>query len=198
MADDQFVPKVKFEQPAEARRVLSDQDVEAPCLACTRDGDLYGGSVFFNQTLSKYQILNHVKSRGATTWTTSETDNGPWAAAGPSPGFRIGFGDYFDCDCLPDGGPVVVAWSETPNGSEPWQTWARILDPCQGLQDAVDALEDEISNLMDAFESHEIPIPRTPENVARFEAYLASLRQKLRQAQGGLTSCRAANSVAGG
>jgi hypothetical protein len=169
-----------------------------PCLACTRDGDLYGGSVFYNQALSKYEILNHVKPRGATTWTTSEADNAPWAAAGPSPGFRIGFGDYFDCDCLPQGGPVVTAWSETPTGDQPWQTWARVLDPCQRLQDAVDALEDEISNLMDAFENREIPIPRTPQNVARFEAYLASLRQELRREQAGLKACRAANPLPGG
>ena len=62
-------------------------------------------------------------------WKTFETDNGPWAAAGPSPSFRIGFGDYFDCDSLPQCGINAMGWSETPNGQEPWQTWARILDP---------------------------------------------------------------------
>jgi hypothetical protein len=168
-----------------------------PCLACTKQGDLHGGSVVYNQALSKYSILHHVKASGATDWATYEADNGPWAAAGPSPGFRIGFGDYFDCDCLPQGGFAVMAWSETPNGDQPWQTWARILDPCQCLEDAADALADEIANLMDSFESHEIPIPRTPQNIARFEAYLAELRRKLHLAEVRLKACRAANPLPG-
>lgn len=124
---------------------------------------------------------------------TFEADNGPWAAAGPSPGFRIGFGDYFDCDSLPDCGISVMAWSETPNGQQPWQTWARILDLCQCKEDAVDALEEEISNLMDAFENHEIPIPRTPQNIAKFLAYVAKLRKQLLIAEKRLQACRAAN-----
>jgi hypothetical protein len=100
-----------------------------PCLSCNKHGDLLAGSLVYDQTLGKYSILRHVKTHQQTVWTTIETDNGPWAAAGPSTGFRIGFGDYFDCDTPPQCGISAMAWSETPNGQEPWQTWARILDP---------------------------------------------------------------------
>lgn len=100
-----------------------------PCLSSNRHGDLLGGSLAFDQTLGKYSILRHVKTHKENVWKTFETDNGPWLAAGPSPKFRIGFGDYFDCDSLPECGISAMAWSETPNGQEPWQTWARILAP---------------------------------------------------------------------
>ncbi len=100
-----------------------------PCLSCNKDGDLLAGSMVYDQTLGKYSILRHVKTHKENVWKTLETDNGPWPAAGPSPGFRIGFGDYFDCDSPPECGISVMAWSETPNGQQPWQTWARILEP---------------------------------------------------------------------
>jgi hypothetical protein len=100
-----------------------------PCLSCNKDGDILGGSMVYDQTLEKYLILRHTKAHNETAWTTTETDDGPWTAAGPSPGFRIGFGDYFDCDSIPQCGINAMAWSETPDGKEPWQTWARVLDP---------------------------------------------------------------------
>jgi hypothetical protein len=68
-----------------------------------------------------------------------------------------------------------------------------VSDLCQYQQDAADALADEIAYLMEAFESHEIPVPRTPQNIARFEAYVGELRRKLHLAVGRLKACRAAN-----
>jgi hypothetical protein len=100
-----------------------------PCLSCTKDGDLQGGSLVYDAKLGKYSILVHSKPRDEDEWDTSEADSGPWSAAGPSPSFRIGFGDYFDCDSLPNSDEFsVMAWSETKNGAQPWQTWVRILD----------------------------------------------------------------------
>ncbi len=100
-----------------------------PCLSCTKHGDLQGGSLVYDAALGKYSILVHSKPRHEDEWETSEADNGPWAAAGPSPSFRIGFGDYFDCDSLPDSDErSVMAWSETANGVQPWQSFVRLLD----------------------------------------------------------------------
>jgi hypothetical protein len=100
-----------------------------PCLACTKHGDLQGGSVVFDAALGKYSILVHSKPKHEDEWETHEADSGPWSAAGPSPSFRIGFGDYFDCDCLPDTDDIsVMAWSETADGLQPWRTFVRILD----------------------------------------------------------------------
>ena len=97
-----------------------------PCLSCSRDGYLQGGSVLYDEASKKYSILRHVKPDASSDWTTAEDDTGPWPAAGPSPGYRIGFGDYFDCDTFPKGGIDVMAWSETRTGQQPWQSWARI------------------------------------------------------------------------
>jgi len=100
-----------------------------PCLSCTKDGDLQGGSLAYDAKTGKYSILVHNKPRDEDEWDTFEADSGPWSAAGPSPSFRIGFGDYFDCDSLPNTDEFsVMAWSETKNGAQPWQTWVRILD----------------------------------------------------------------------
>jgi hypothetical protein len=52
-----------------------------------------------------------------------------------------------------------MAWSETVNGLQPWQTWARVLDICQHDEDRVAALEDEIEHLTRAFESGELLVP---------------------------------------
>lgn len=164
-----------------------------PCLSCHKSGDLQAGSLIYDQTLSKYRILQHVKAEEEDEWMTFEADNGPWGAAGPSPGFRVGFGDYFDCDSLPDCGISVMAWSETPSGTQPWQTWARVLDLCQCQEDKVDALQEEIAYLMDAFNSHEIPFPRTPQNIAKFEAHIKKLEQTLRGAERAFRKCRVAN-----
>jgi hypothetical protein len=164
-----------------------------PCLSCHKNGDLQGGSQVFDPTISKYRILQHVKAKSAPGWRTFEADNGPWVAGGPSPGFRIGFGDYFDCDSLPECGLSVMAWSETPNGLQPWQTWARVLDLCQCHEDEVDALEDEIDYLMDAYASQELPFPRTPASIAKFEKYIRSQQEALRGAQQSLRACRTAN-----
>lgn len=100
-----------------------------PCLSCNKDGDVMAGSLVYDKTLGKYLILRHTKAHNENVWHTTETDNGPWLAAGHSPGFRIGFGDYFDCDSPPQCGNSAMAWSETPNGQQPWQSWARVLDP---------------------------------------------------------------------
>jgi hypothetical protein len=164
-----------------------------PCLSCSRHGDLQGGSLVYDQTVGKYAILLHSKAADEDEWTTFEADNGRWSAAGPSPNFRIGFGDYFDCDSLPECGTSVMAWSETANGQQPWQTWVRILDLCQCKEDRADALDDEVDRLTEAFERLEIPFPRTNENVARFEARLDDLREKQRAAHRALEKCREAN-----
>lgn len=164
-----------------------------PCLSCTKNGDLLAGSVVYDQALSKYSILRHTKCEDEDEWTTAEADNGPWAAAGPSAGFRIGFGDYFDCDSLPECGISVMAWSETVSGAQPWQTWMRVLDVCECKEDRVDSLEDEIAHLTQGLERQEIPYPRTEQNVAKFEANLEELRKKLRVAQTALKRTRDAN-----
>jgi len=164
-----------------------------PCLSSNKHGDLQGGSLVYDQTLGKYRILQHIKAEDEDEWMTLEADNGPWSAAGGSPGFRIGFGDYFDCDSLPQCGVSVMAWSETPTGTQPWQSWARIRDLCQCHEDRVESLNDEIGHLTDAFDNHELPVARSEQNVARFEANLHNLRSMLREAEGKLKKCRAAN-----
>ncbi len=164
-----------------------------PCLSSNKHGDLQGGSVVYDQVLSKYRILLHSKAEDEDEWTTFEADNGPWSAAGPPPGFRIGFGDYFDCDSLPQCGVSVMAWSETANGLQPWQTWARVFDLCQCHEDREEALENEIERLSDAFENHELPTPRTKHNIEKFEAHLGELRKKHKEAEGALKKCRDAN-----
>ena len=80
----------------------------------------------YDAMVGNYAILRHSRPSDQAGWTTEEADNGPWLAAGPSPNFRIGFGDYFDCDSAPNSGIAAMAWSGTPNGAQPWQTWARI------------------------------------------------------------------------
>jgi hypothetical protein len=165
-----------------------------PCLSCNKHGDLQGGSLVFDQALSKYSVLQHAKANDDDDdWRTVEADNGAWAGAGPSPGFRIGFGDYFDCDSLPQCGVSVMAWSESSYGQQPWQSWARVVDLCQCQEDRVDALQDELGNLTEAFELGEIPIPRTPHNVERLEAYLGELRERLENARRARDRCRDAN-----
>ena len=164
-----------------------------PCLASNKHGDLQGGSLLYDQALGKYRVLQHIKAADEDEWTTVEADNGPWAAAGPSTGFRIGFGDYFDCDSLPQCGVSVMGWSETPNGLQPWETWVRIRDLCECDEDRVESLEDEIEHLEDAFESGELPFPRTNHEVERFQARLVGLREDLRDEQGRLGRCREAN-----
>jgi uncharacterized coiled-coil protein SlyX len=164
-----------------------------PCLACTKRGDLLGGSMVYDQALNKYSILRHMKDEDEHRWRTAEADNGPWAAAGPSPGFRIGFGDYFDCDCLPECGVAVMAWSETVNGAQPWQSWVRTLDMCECKENRVDGLEDEIAHLKSALETREVPIPRTQQNLAKVEARVDELRKQLKEARSALKAARDAN-----
>ena len=134
-----------------------------------------------------------LKAEDEDEWKTLEADNGPWSAAGPSPNFRIGFGDYFDCDSLPEFGISVMAWSETVNGQQPWQTWVRIVDRWQWEDERVGSIEDEIERLTEAFELGELPFPRTDENVARFNARLEELREEQRAAQMTLQKRRDAN-----
>ncbi|HEX7461468.1 MAG TPA: hypothetical protein VF317_04785 [Dermatophilaceae bacterium] len=164
-----------------------------PCLSCTRHGDLQAGSLVFDQALGKYSILQHLKGEDDDEWTTREVDNGPWAVGGPSPSFRIGFGDYFDCDSLPQCGTTVMAWSETPNGQQPWQTWVHLSDACECREDRLDALEDEIERLTEAFDNHELPFPRTEETVEKFQSKLSELRDRRAAAQTTLERCREAN-----
>ncbi len=164
-----------------------------PCLSSTKHGELQGGSVVYDRALGKYSILMHFKSEDEDEWTTFEADNGPWSAAGPSPNFRIGFGDYFDCDSLPECGVSVMAWSETSNGQQPWQTWVRIADLCEHKEYRVDALENEIERLGDAFASGDAPFPRTQQNIARFEERLAELRKEHGRAEIALKKFRDSN-----
>src|SRR3984893_4534397 len=166
-----------------------------PCLSCTKHGDLQGGSMVYDQTLGKYSILLHLKAEDEDEWKTFEADNAPWSAAGPSPNFRIGFGDYFDCDSLPEFGISVMAWSETANGQQPWQSWVRIVDRWGWEDERVSALEDEIDRLTEAFELGELPFPRTDENVARFKARVEELRKTQSAAQIALQKRRDANPV---
>ena len=166
-----------------------------PCLSCTKHGDLQGGSMVYDQTLGKYSILLHLKAEDEDEWKTFEADNAPWSAAGPSPNFRIGFGDYFDCDSLPEFGISVMAWSETANGQQPWQSWVRIVDRWEWEDERVSALEDEIDRLTEAFELGELPFPRTDENVARFKARVEELRKTQSAAQIALQKRRDANPV---
>ena len=164
-----------------------------PCLSCNQNGDLQAGSVVYDSSLSKYRILQHIKVAEATGWTTFEADAGAWLAGGPSPSYRIGFGDYFDCDSVPGCGLSVMAWSETPNGQQPWQSWARVSDLCQCQEDHVDALENEIEYLLQAFNAEEIPYPRSRGNIEQFEHYLGELREQLHHAETALRRCRIAN-----
>ena len=55
------------------------------------------------------------------------------------------------------------------------------------------ALEDKIERLTEAFESKELPFPRTPAAVEKFEGNLAELRANLQLARETLTARRAAN-----
>ena len=164
-----------------------------PCIACTKHGDLLGGSLVFTQALGNYSILRHKKAEDDDEWTTREADSGSWSAAGPSPGFRIGFGDYFDCDCLPECGTAVMGWSETVNGAQPWQSWVRTLDMCEDHESLVDVLEDEIGYLTAAFDTQEFPFPRTPQTMAKFQDNLKELGKKLETARRRLKVSRDAN-----
>ena len=89
----------------------------------------------------------------------------------------------------------VMAWSETANGQQPWQSWVRIVDRWQWEDDRVGALEDEIDRLTEAFELGELPFPRTDENIARFKAHVEELRKKQGAAQITLQKRRDANPV---
>ncbi len=88
-----------------------------------------------------------------------------------------------------------MAWSETANGQQPWQSWVRIVDRWEWEDERVSAIEDEIDHLMEAFELGELPFPRTDENVASFKARVEELRQKQRTAQTELQERRDANPV---
>jgi hypothetical protein len=67
------------------------------------------------------------------------------------------------------------------------------LDPCQRQEDRINALRDEIDNLMAGFDANEIPVPRTPQNVAKFLAMVQGLREELLKAGDALKQCRTAN-----
>jgi hypothetical protein len=164
-----------------------------PCLSSNMFGDLQAGSLVYDQVASRYSILRHARDDDSDHWVTVEADNGPWPGAGPSSGFRIGFGDYFDCDSHPELSISAMAWSESPNGLQPWQSWARVFDPWESWEDLVDTLEDEIENLLQGFALQELPIVRTAENVAQFEAHIDGLKQRLKDAQNKLQKRRTTN-----
>jgi hypothetical protein len=166
-----------------------------PCLSSNRHGDLQAGSVLFDATLGKYSILRHVKDDDEDEWRTREADTGPWAAAGPSPNFRIGFGDYFDCDSSPSHGIIAMAWSETVDGQQPWQTWVRLWNMHEHDQDRFDALADQVFYLEAAHNAGELPFPATQENEAAFADKLASLRAEQQKAEEWLIARRARDSL---
>ena len=167
-----------------------------PCLACNRQGDLQGGSLVYDGS-KYYEVLQHEKAHDEDSWSTSEADNGPWEAGNVEPGQLLGFGDYFDCDCSPEFGHAVLAWSETPNGYRPWKSFARFLDLCKRQEQKVERLANEIETPLEAFADHEIPIPRTPANIAKFWAGVADMRKQLSTAGNALERCRAANPLPG-
>ena len=70
---------------------------------------------------------------------------------------------------------------------------ARVLDICEHDEDRVAALEAEIGRLTEAFESKELPFPRTPAAMDKFEGNLAELKTNLQLAQETLAKRRAAN-----
>ena len=164
-----------------------------PCLSVNRHGDLQGGSLLYNNALGRYSILHHVKAEDDDEWRTREADNGPWAAAGPSPNYRIGFGDYFDCDSLPSCGITAMAWSQSPNGQQPWQTWVRIWDTCKPDEDHLEALTNQVFYLEAAHKAGELPAPSTPESEKQFATRLATLRTEHTAAQDQLAKRRAHN-----
>jgi hypothetical protein len=67
-------------------------------------------------------------------------------------------------------------------------------DPCQGLAESADALEQEIQDYLDALAAGEIPgPPRTPERIAKAEAFIHRLKANLRKLQAQLKDCRMQN-----
>jgi hypothetical protein len=88
-----------------------------------------------------------------------------------------------------------MAWSETANGAQPWQTFARVGELDEFDMARVAALENEIAYLTDASDAQELPILKTKENMAKFEAHLDGLRTKLGTAQRTLEKFRRANSL---
>jgi hypothetical protein len=88
-----------------------------------------------------------------------------------------------------------MAWSETANGQQPWQSWVRIVDWWEWEDERARALEDEIERLTEAFQLGELPFPRTDENIARFKARVEELRKKQVAAQITLQKRRHANPV---
>jgi hypothetical protein len=160
-----------------------------PCLSSDRNGALVGGSVVYDQTLDQYNIQVHFKPGVDGAWSTLEADNGPFNAAGPSLPFRIGFGDYFDCDRTPDSGPAVMAWSEGAKRQQPWQTWARVVDACLPLQVKVSTIEAEIFQLTEILNNPFAPIALR----AYAKRVLPILKSELPTLQAQLNPCRAQN-----
>jgi hypothetical protein len=68
-----------------------------------------------------------------------------------------------------------------------------VFDFCEHDEDRVAALEDELEHLTRAFENRELPFPRTPESLDKFEANLAGLRARVQTARETLEKRRASN-----
>ena len=65
------------------------------------------------------------------------------------------------------------------------------IDPCQVLVDTVAQIEQEVSDLRDAFAAGKLPPPpRTPQQVAQFMRFLHSLEVKLNRERAELKQCR--------
>ena len=76
-----------------------------------------------------------------------------------------------------------MAWSETANGAQPWQTFARVEELDEFDEDRMSALANEIAFLTEASDAQELPFPKTKENTAKFAAHLDELRTKLQTVQ---------------
>jgi predicted nucleic acid-binding Zn-ribbon protein len=64
------------------------------------------------------------------------------------------------------------------------------------LANAIDISDpslDEIDHLTEAFESKGVPVPRTEQSIARLNAHLDELREKLQTARDAFERCRDAN-----
>ena len=64
-------------------------------------------------------------------------------------------------------------------------------DPCKALEDAVNELQGQVTNMQQALDNGEIPPPpRTPEQIAKVKARIVSLEDQLSVAQAELEKCR--------
>jgi hypothetical protein len=89
--------------------------------------------------------------------------------------------------------PITCASSGIFVGTASGIAYYTPVDPCKFALDKVTALQDELGSLEDAFQSGEIPVPRTPQAVARIGAAIAKLRRELTAAEKALNDCRSSH-----